>query len=382
MPLSIITSAIVAAFVGFGSTFALVVAAAQAVGADALQTGSWVAAVCLSMTVTTGYLTIRHRIPIITAWSTAGAALIAGTAGIYTLPQAVGGFMFAGLLVILTAAFKPLGALIARIPMSVAAAMLAGILFGFAAKVFAVLPATPQLVLPLVVAFFLVRIVSPSGAVLTVLFGGIALALALGMTEPLPEVALSRLTVIMPELNAPALIGIGIPLYLVSMASQNLAGFAVLRSEGYEPPVRSILGVTGLASAVTALFGAHTSNLAAIAASLCTGPDVHPDPARRWLTGPVYALTYAVLAAFGASFVGLFAAMPAALIITVGGLALMSPLLGALTTAMSDESDRFSPLVTFVVTASGMSLFGIGSALWGLLAGLAVVALQSLRRRG
>src|SRR5690606_6712870 len=148
---------------------------------------------------------------------------------------------------------------------------------------------------------------------------------------------LSRLVLVMPELDVPALVGLGLPLYLVTMASQNLPGFAVLKAAGYPAPSRSILGVTGFASVLTAPLGAHTSNLAAITASICTGPDVHPDPARRWMTGPFYALSYLVLAAFGASLVGLFAAMPPALIVTVAGLALIAPLTGALSAAMGGE---------------------------------------------
>lgn len=381
MRLSIVTSAIVAAIVGFGGTLALIVAAAQAVGADTVETGSWVAALCLSMAATSGHLSVRHRIPVITAWSTPGAALIAASSGAYTLPQAVGAFLLAGGLILLTAAFRPVGALIERIPTPIAAAMLAGVLFGFAARVFAVLPEAPVLVVPLVLGFFVIRLFSPSMAVLAVLAAGIMLAFMMGMTGALPEeVRISRFVAVMPEWDVPALIGLGVPLYLVTMASQNLPGFAVLKAAGYTAPARSILGVTGLASVLTAPLGAHTSNLAAITASLCTGPDVHPDPAKRWMTGPFYALAYVLLAAFGASLVGLFAAMPPALIVTVAGLALIAPLTGALTAAMGGEGDRLPAVVTFVVTASGISLFGIGAAFWGLAAGLAVAGLARLRR--
>jgi benzoate membrane transport protein len=376
MRFSIVTSAIVAAVVGFGGTLAVIVAAAQAVGADGVQTGSWVTALCLAMAGTSGYLSIRHRLPIITAWSTPGAALIAGSAGAYRIDEAVGAFLLVGALIVLTAAFRPLGALIERIPTPIAAAMLAGVLFGFAAKVFQVLPGAPELVVPLVIGFFVIRLFSPSGAVIAVLAAGLVLAAALGLMAPLTEgLAFSRLAVIMPAFDATTLIGLGLPLYLVTMASQNLPGFAVLKAAGYPAPSRSILAVTGLASLVTGFFGAHTSNLAAITASICTGPDVHPDPAKRWLTGPIYALSYLVFAAFGASLVGLFAAMPAALIVTVAGLALIAPLTGALGAAMTEADSRLAAAVTFVVTASGLSLFGIGAAFWGLMCGLAVVGL-------
>jgi benzoate membrane transport protein len=191
---------------------------------------------------------------------------------------------------------------------------------------------------------------------------------------------LPSLTFITPAWDPTALIGLGLPLFLVTMASQNLPGFAVLRASGYQPPSRPILAVTGLASVVTALFGAHTSNLAAISAAICTGPDTHPDPAKRWMTGPFYALCYALLAAFGAFVIGVIAALPPALIKTIAGLALLGALSGALGSALADEVRRFPAVLTFVVTASGLSMFGIGSAFWGLAAGLLVLGLDAAGR--
>jgi benzoate membrane transport protein len=178
-------------------------------------------------------------------------------------------------------------------------------------------------------------------------------------------VELSELTLIRPVFEPTALIGIGLPLYLVTMASQNLPGFAVLRAAGYPVPSRSILTVTGLASLVAAPFGAHTSNLAANSAAICTGPDAHPDPAKRWLTGLFYAASYLILAVFGASLVAIVAALPAELIRTVAGLALIGALAGALGTALAREDERFPAVLTPAVTASGLTLGGIGSAFWG-----------------
>jgi benzoate membrane transport protein len=170
------------------------------------------------------------------------------------------------------------------------------------------------------------------------------------------------------------------------MASQNLPGFAVLRASGYTPPTRPILAVTGLASMVTALFGAHTSNLAAISAAICTGPDTHPDPGKRWMVGPFYTLSYLAFAAFSAALIGLIAALPPELIKTVAGLALMGAFAGALGSALSEEAKRFPAVLTLAVTASGITLHGIGSAFWGLAAGLVALALDALviqlRQRG
>ncbi|WP_230531643.1 benzoate/H(+) symporter BenE family transporter [Microvirga roseola] len=381
MRLSIITSAVVAALVGFGSTIAIIIAAAQAVGADAAQTSSWVAALCLSMAATSGFLSIRYRMPIITAWSTPGAALVAASSGI-SIHAAVGSFLLAGGLIMLAAFIKPFGRLIERIPSSIAAAMLAGVLIQFVTAVFASAQGAPALVLPLVVLFLLVRLFNPALAVLAVLFVGLGLALGSGQAQPLSsDLSLSTLTFIMPSFEPTALIGLGLPLFLVTMASQNLPGFAVLRASGYAPPSRPILAVTGLSSVVTALFGAHTSNLAAISAAICTGPDTHPDPAKRWMVGPFYSASYLIFAAFSAALIGLIAALPPELIKTVAGLALIGAFAGALGSALSEEAKRFPAVLALAVTASGLTLFGIGSAFWGLAAGLIALGLDALAVR-
>ena len=192
---------------------------------------------------------------------------------------------------------------------------------------------------------------------------------------------LSTLTLVAPHFTFASIVGLSLPLYLVTMASQNLSGLAVLRADGYEPAPGPLIGVTGLVSVLTAPFGASTTNLAAISAAICTGPDVHPDPAQRWKTGPFYALAYLVFAAFGASLVAIFAVLPQSLIVLVAGLALLGSLANALSIALKDEAGRMAATVTFAVTASGLSLFGIGSAFWGLVAGLIVIGLDGLKRK-
>jgi benzoate membrane transport protein len=386
MRLSIITSAVVAALVGFGSTIAIIIAAAQAVGANAAQTSSWVAALCLAMAATSGFLSVRYRMPVVTAWSTPGAALIAASSGI-SIHAAVGSFLLAGGLIMLAALIKPFGRLIERIPTSIAAAMLAGVLIRFVMAVFESAQGAPALVLPLVAIFLVVRLFYPALAVLAVLLVGVVLAFGGGLARPLSsDLSLSSLTFIAPAWEPAALIGLGLPLFLVTMASQNLPGLAVLKASGYQPPSRPILAATGLASVVTALFGAHTSNLAAISAAICTGPDTHPDPTKRWMVGPFYALSYLIFAAFSAALIGLIAALPPELIRTVAGLALIGAFAGALGSALSEEAKRFPAVLTLAVTASGLTLFGIGSAFWGLAAGLLALGLDflalQLRKRG
>ena len=386
MRLSIVVSAVLAALVGFGSTIAIIIEAARAVGADEAQTSSWVAALCLSMAATAGYLSIRHRMPIVTAWSTPGAALIAASSGL-DIHRAVGAFILAGLLVVLAAAFRPIGRLIESIPSAIAAAMLAGVLVRFVIAVFESAQVSPALVLPLVALFLVVRVANPVLATIAVLVAGLAGSFGLGLAGPTPNaLVLPSLTFIAPAFDPAALVGLGVPLFIVTMAPQNLPGFAVLRASGYEaPPSRSILAVTGLASSVSALFGAHTSNLAAISAAICTGPDTHPDPAKRWMTGPFYAACYLLLAIFGAYVIAVIAALPPALIKTVAGLALIGAFSGAVGSAFLDESRRFAAILTFAVTASGLAMAGIGSAFWGLVAGLLAMAIEraalNIRRR-
>lgn len=380
MRISIPVSAFVAAIVGFGGTLAIVIAAAKAVGATQLETASWVTALCLAMAIESLWLSWRTKMPVITAWSTPGVALIAASTG-FSMGEAVGAFVVTAVLLIATGLFGPLTKLIARIPASVASGMLAGIVVTFAINAVKTVPVDPWLILPLVAAFFVIRLFNPALSVLLVLIGGGLAAFLTGRVGGLPAPELSSLTLVMPRFTAPAIIGLALPLYLVTMASQNLSGLAVLRAAGYHPEPGPLIGVTGLFSLLTAPFGASATNLAAISAAICTGPDVHPDPAERWKTGPFYALAYLVFALFGASLVAIFAVLPQSLIALVAGLALMAPLANALSIALKDEDERMAATVTFAVTASGLTLFGVGAAFWGLIAGLVVLFLENLKKR-
>lgn len=380
MRASVPASAFVAAIVGFGGTLALIIAAATAVGASREQTTSWVAAVCLAMAIETAWLSWRYRMPVVTAWSTPGAALVAASSG-FTIEQAVGAFIVTAILLVATGLFGPLTRLISRIPASVASGMLAGIVVTFVMAAARTVQTDAGLVLPLLAAFFVIRLFSPAMSVLFVLVGGVVLAWLTGRVPELPPLEISTLTWIAPEFSPAAVIGLAIPLYLVTMASQNLSGLAVLRASAYEPPAGPLIAVTGFFSLVSAPFGAITTNLAAISAAICTGPDAHPDPERRWLTGPFYALTYVVFALFGASLVSLFAVLPPGLIVLVAGLGLLAPLANALSIAMNEPGDRIAAAVAFAVTASGLAAAGIGSAFWGLVAGIFVLTLDVAKNR-
>lgn len=381
MPLSVVVSAFVAALVGFGGTLALVLAAAGAVGATPVEASSWVAALCLAVAASSIALSVHHRMPIITAWSTPGAALIAGFGGGIGMEAAAGAFLLAGGLMMLCAAIRPLGTAVARLPGGVAAAMLAGVLVRFVMALAEQAKSAPGLVLPVIAVFLLVRRLQPNWAVPAALVAGIAGAAASGSMAALPALELSALAWITPRFDAGVIVGLGLPLFLVTLASQNLPGFAVLTASGYVPPVRSILAITGLASVMGAPFGAHATNLAAITAALCTGPDTDPDKRTRWRAGVVYGGFYVALAAAGASLVGVFAALPGALVATIAGVALLSPLTGALTAALSEERHRIAAVATFATTGSGISALGLAAPVWGLAAGLAILALDRLPRR-
>jgi benzoate membrane transport protein len=379
--MSLLFSALVAVFVGFAASVAVVLAAAQALGATPAQTVSWIAGLALAKGAASLWLSWRHRLPIICAWSTPGAALIAASSGL-DMAAAIGAFLLAAALMMLTAAFRPLGALIEKIPMPIAAAMLAGVIFRFVVAVFDEARVSPGLVLPLLAVFLLARLVNPFLGVIAALGVGIAVSFATGLAAwPTGGLALTGLEFVTPRFDTAAMLGIGIPLYLVTMAAQNLPGFAVLRAAGYQPPVPACLFVTGLTAFLTAPFGAHMVNMAAISASICTGPDTHPDPTQRWKAGILYGLLWLAIAATAGLLLALILAMPKALIVAVAGLGLVGSLTGALTQATASDAHRFAAIIAFAVAASSLTLFGVGSAFWSLVAGLGVLTLDAIAGR-
>jgi len=384
MRASLVSAALVAALVGYGSTIALVLSAAAAVGADPAQTASWVLAICLGKAAGSAFLSWRHRVPVVLAWSTPGAALVAATTGV-TMAQAVGAFVVAGLLIALTGALRPLGRAVALIPDGIAGGMLAGVLLPFVLRGAGALEAAPLLVLPMIAVFVAVRLWNPALAVIAALALGLIIAFGTGVAGwPALSLPLPRLTFVAPDLDPGVIVGLALPLYLVTMASQNLPGFATMRAAGFEPPVRPALGVTGGLSALIGLFGAHTISMAAITAAICMGPDVHPVKEQRWRVGLAYGAIWVGLGLFTPAILALLAALPAEVMLALVALALLGPLTGAAATAMAAPDQRFAATLTLAVTAAGVPFFGVGAAFWGLLAGLAVHATERAvaRRRG
>ncbi len=379
--MSLISAALVAALVGYGSTIALVLAAAAALGATEAQTASWVLAICLIKAAGSAGLSLYSRVPVVLAWSTPGAALIAATHGI-AMAEAVAAFLVTGLVIALTGAARPLKRAIELIPDGIAAGMLGGVLLPFCLKGAAAAQALGWMALPLLAVFALVRLRNPALAVLAALATGAITAYGIGHASlPALHLPLPRLIVIAPTFRLDVLIGLALPLYLVTIASQNLPGFATLRAAGYTPPVRPALLTTGALSALGGLFGAHTISMAAITAAICLGDDVHPDRDQRWKVGLAYGAVWLALGLLGPVILPLLRSLPSEVMTLLVALALLGPLMGALSAAYASQAPRFAATITLAVTASGVAALGIGAAFWGLLAGLAIHVLETLPRR-
>ena len=368
-----------AVIIGFASTILIIMQAAQTVGASPAQQASWAAVLCYAMAFTTAILCWRYKMPIITAWSTPGAVLIASSATSITYQSALGAFVVAGVLMVITGLVRPIESAIEKMPPAIAAAMLAGVLVTYVLKVPAASLAAPWLVVPLVILFFTMRIILQLYAVPVITVSGLVIALASGhMGQACCILGVTPLTFALPKFEWQVIIGLGLPLYLVTMASQNLPGFAVMRAAGYQPPVSGALLTTGAASIIMAPFGGHAVNMAAITASLAVGPDAHPDPAQRWKIMFPYFVMYGFIGLAAASFVQILGALPHELVVAIAGLALFGPLMGGMTAMLKEPKDIEAALVTFLVTASGFSFYGVGAAFWGLCAGLALWGVKKI----
>jgi benzoate membrane transport protein len=382
LPVSALSAAAVGVIIGFGGTVALVVQAGHGLGASPDQIVSMVTALCLGIGVPGMLLSWRLKVPIILAWSTPGAALLAASTLGLGWPTAVGAFILAGVLMVITGLVPALGRLAARIPGGIASAMLAGVLLPFCLKLFLVFPTDLALAAGLFAVFLLMRRLAPAWALPAVLVGAfLVLALRGQVTTPPGTGLFGQLSPVAPVFDLKAAVSLALPLFLVTLVSQNLPGLVVLKAAGYEPPPGPLLLSTGLATVVLAPFGAYGINMAAIVAAICTGPDAHPDPQRRWIVGLLYGGLYLAVALFAAPLAGLFIAMPPGALAVLTGLALIGPLTGALSGAMAEPDHREAAVIAFAATASGVALFGVGSAFWGLLAGFVALAALRWRRR-
>jgi benzoate membrane transport protein len=371
----------VAVLVGFTSSVALVFAAAQAVGADAGQTASWIWALGLGMAITSIGLSWHYRQPVLTAWSTPGAALVAASSGV-DLPHAVGAFMVCSALIVLAGATGLFARVMNRIPQAIAAALLAGVLARFGLDAAQALGSAPLLVIVMTLAFLLGRRAWPRYAVPGALLVGVGVALLQGsMRWQLLGTTWAVPVWTAPAFSVSAAVGLALPLFIVTMASQNLPGVAAQRAAGYDTPVSPPLVATGLTGLLLAPFGGYAFNLAAITAAICMGREAGDDPARRYTAAIAAGVFYGFAGLAGGAVVGLLQAFPRELVLAVAGLALLGTIATGLATALKEEGHRDPAVITFLVTLSGVSLAGIGSAFWGVLAGTMALLVQQSRTR-
>ena len=382
LPFPTLLAGFVAVLVGYASSAAIIWQAAATAGADASQIAGWMTALGLGMGVSTLALTLWRKVPILTAWSTPGAALlVTGLQGV-TLSQAVGVFIFANALIVLCGITGIFARLMKIIPHSLAAAMLAGILLRFGMQAFASLQANLLLCGSMFAVWLLCKVWLPRFAVVAALLAGGAVAGFSGEVTT-SQIAFSFVAPswIAPEFTPALLLSVGVPFFLVTMASQNAPGFATLQASGYRVPVSPLIVATGGLALLLSPFGVYSICIAAITAAICQSPEAHPDPQKRWLAAAAAGVFYLLAGIFGGSITSLMSALPMAWIQMLAGLALLGTIGGSLFQALNHESERDAAVVTFLVTASGVTLAGIGSAFWGLvLGGVSYVLLSTLRR--
>ena len=379
-------SAVVAGFIammtGYTSSLVLMFQAGQAAGLTSGQISSWIWALSIGMAVCSIGLSLRYRTPITIAWSTPGAALLITSLGGVSYGEAIGAYITCAVLVIICGMTGSFERLVKRIPGSLAAALLAGILFKIGSEIFVAAQHRTGLVGGMLVIYLIVKRLMPRYAVLAALLIGTLISGLLGLLDFSGfalEVAVPVWTT--PSFSMAATISIGIPLFVVAMTSQNMPGIAVLRADGYNVPASPLITTTGVASLLLAPFGSHGVNLAAISAAICTGPHAHEDPKKRYTAAMWCGIFYGIAGTFGATLAALFAAFPKELVLSIAALALFGSISNGLTVAMSESKEREAALITFMVTASGMTLYSVGSAFWGIVAGVLTLMILNWKTR-
>lgn len=375
-------SGFVAVLVGYASSAAIIWQAAAAAGATAPQIAGWMTSLGIGMGISTLALSWWYKAPVLTAWSTPGAALLATSLQGVTLSETIGIFIFANALILICGISGLFARLMKIIPHSLAAAMLAGVLLRFGLQAFSNLEGHLLLCGSMLLAWLVTKAFAPRYAIVATLLVGGAVAALKGdvVTEQL------SFAVVMPEFIAPTfnmttLVSIGLPFFLVTMASQNAPGFATLKASGYPVAVSPLMVFTGGLALLLSPFGVYSICIAAITAAICQSPDAHPDASKRWLAAAAAGVFYLLAGIFGGSISGLMAALPLSWIQTLAGLALLGTIGGSLHQALHNEAERDAAIVTFLLTASGATLAGIGSAFWGLVAGGICYALLLRTRR-
>lgn len=368
---------LIAVIIGFASSVALIYQTVINLGGDAALAASWILTLGLAMGITSISLSLYYRLPILIAWSTPGAALLIVIGQDFTLNEAVAGFMFSALLIFLCGITGWFEKLVNKIPLQLASAMLAGILLNFGIGVFNQVNEAPVLVALMLVTYFIVRLIAPKLTMLTVLIVSLIASWQLNLTTGVNiEWSVSEFVYLAPDFNLNVLLGIGLPLFIVTMAAQNIPGIAVLKAHHYQSPVSSILSVTGCINFLTAPFGNYAINLAAITAAICMTDEVSKDPKERYWAAIAGGVFYILMAVCAGYLISVFAALPSALIFALAGIALFSTITNSIKQAISVPKNAEASIVTLLVTASNLSLWGISSILWGLMIGSLMLSLQ------
>ncbi|MFX1802926.1 benzoate/H(+) symporter BenE family transporter [Paraburkholderia sp. A1BS-2L] len=376
-----IVAGFVAMMTGYTSSLVLMFQAGQAAHLSPEQISSWIWSLSIGMGVTTIALSLWYRAPTVIAWSTPGAALLISSLPHVPYAEAIGAYIVCALLLTAVGVTGWFDALMKRVPAGIAAALLAGILFEIGIEIFHAAQVQTPLVLTMFFAYLLMKRWVARYAIVGTLVVGVAAAAALGLLDFSHfHVALAKPVFTMPAFSASAIVSIGIPLFVVAMASQNVPGIAVIRADGYNTPSSPLIATTGIASLVLAPFGSHGINLAAITAAICTGPHAHEDRTKRYMAAVWCGFFYLIAGVFGATIAALFAAFPPALVVSIAALALFGSIMSGLTNAMQNPHEREAALVTFMVTASGLTLLSIGAAFWGLVAGVITQVILNARR--
>ena len=383
LSLSTAVAGFVAVLVGFTSSVAIVFQAAQAFGATPAQITSWMWALGLGMGLCSLVPSLILRQPVMVAWSTPGAAVLAmaGLAGGFSMGEAIGAFMISALLITLAGVTGWFERVMNRIPMEIAAALLAGVLARFGLQAFAAAQTALPLVLLMLMVYLVSRRLAARYAVVITLAAAVVFVAAQGqMAWSAVQLELALPVFTAPQFSVAAAVSLAIPLFVVTMASQNLPGVAVIRASGYDLPISRLITLTGLATLVLAPFGAFALNFSAITAAMCMGPEAHADRNRRYTAAVACGAIYVAIGLFGAVITGLLTAFPKELVVAIAGLALLGTIGNGLAAALRDESHREAALITFLVTLSGVVIVGVGSAFWGVVAGSIALFVQQYRR--
>ena len=384
LSLPAITAGFIAVIVGYTSSVAIIFEAAAVAGASSAQVNSWIGALGIAMGVSTIGLSLYYKAPVLTAWSTPGAALLATSSASASMSQLIAAFIFSAALIIISGVTGWFEKIIDRIPISLASAMLAGILFQFGLKVFVSMQTELILCMVMFSSYLIIKQRSPHYAVIGALLCGLAVAWLTGLKFDNIRLSITEPVFTTPHFDLPTLLGIGIPLFVVTMTAQNIPGIATLRAAGYQTPVSPVITVTGAITLVLAPFGCFAINMAAITAAICMGENAGDKPEHRYTAAVAAGVFYLILGIFGATVGTFLLAVPKELVMTIAGLALFSTIANSLITALAAEQQREPALIAFLMTASGISLFGIGSAFWGLVFGsfaLLIVNRFAARRR-